>query len=372
MLCSSENILDIADSSKMKYVTSDCRPWPVSGHVVCCRDCFAVQKLIDEKYLKTCKDLYDSYEVYYQAQGQEQAVFDQQSGAALTRSARILDDIMKNIQLEKNGRILDFGCGNGTFLRVFSERFPLWQIAGAELDERNKNDIRMIKESAEFFTCDLDEIPGTFDVISLIHAFEHINTPAVLLDKIKKKLRPDGLLLIEIPDYTQNPFDLIIMDHCFHYSQKALKNLICKNGFKCVYSTINAVPKEVTSLFSFGTSLDMTGDPGSLNVLEKSFRWLNDFIEKAKDISSEKQIGIFGTSIAATWLYSNIPEKIAFFVDEDPNKVNKTFLGKPVYYPADVPGNENVYISLPYNIACRIYDRVGRYKAKFHLPPEFI
>src|SRR4051794_6100340 len=76
--------------SRLKGVTSDCKPWPRSLPVVACRACGLIQKPGTPDWLATIAQVYDAYTVYHQSSGTDQAVFDGASGDSSPRSRRLL------------------------------------------------------------------------------------------------------------------------------------------------------------------------------------------------------------------------------------------------------------------------------------------
>ena len=62
--------------------------------------------------------------------------------------------------------------------------------------------------------------------MTMIHVLEHIESPFEFLEKLKTHINYDGHLIIAVPDYITNPFDLIIADHASHFSLNTLQNLL--------------------------------------------------------------------------------------------------------------------------------------------------
>jgi hypothetical protein len=105
--------------------------------------------------------------------------------------------------------------------------------------------------------------------------------------------------------------------------------------------------------------------------LLSAIAWLKENIACASRIAGHDDLGIFGTSIAGAWLYNEMPDQIAFFVDEDPDRINKLFLGHPVYHPKNLPDKGAVFIPLPYEVASGISARMKIYGDRFFIPPPF-
>ena len=376
-VCQTENILSIEEFTSLAQVTSDCRLWKRGGKLGICRSCGFVQKIADDAFMRDCEEIYRTYAVYYQADGQEQKVFEQLRGLSQARSESILTQLLKQNTIPASGALLDVGCGNGNLLRSFSKLYPSWILSGLEFDEKNRAPIEKIENVRAFYSCDLMDIPGQFDMISMIHCLEHIVDPGHFLRKVKDKLTSQGLLLIEIPTYTLNPFDLVIADHCTHLDMNNIKNLLEQHGFEIDLASTDIVPKEMTILARKNVvsktmlSVSETALEDSRQGLLSAIAWLKENIACASRIVHHDELGIFGTSIAGAWMYNEMPDQIAFFVDEDQDRINKLFLGRPVYHPKNLPDKGAVYIPLPYVVASGIAERLKIYGDRFFIPPPF-
>lgn len=358
-------------------VTSDCKLWRSKSILCVCETCGSVQKEIDRKWQKEVKTIYADYTIYHQSSGTEQAVFDRYSGKVFTRSERVLKYVKRKIRLPVSGRYLDLGCGNGGALRSFAKLLPRWTLAGAELNDKHKNDIEIISEKTSFYTCDLKNITGIFDIITLFHVLEHIIDPAVFLAEVKAKLAKGGFLVIDVPDYRQNPFDLFVADHATHFTDNTLKWLLDGAGFETVKITADLIQKEIVLIVrkckarrkQAVVSTDHPDGIAAYYSLVQCFKWARAFLEKTKEIACMDNFGIFGTSIIATWLLGVAGKSVNFFVDEDPGRHGKTYMGRPVYHPRDIPKGSNVFLALPSVVACSVHNRLSRKGVNYYLPP---
>jgi hypothetical protein len=63
-----------------------------------------------------------------------------------------------------------------------------------------------------------------------------------------------------------------------------------------------------------------------------------------------------------------------FFVDEDPNRVGREFMGKPILHPDQVARGQDVFVALPPALAGQVSRRLHARGAPFvcHVPPPFI
>jgi len=164
----------------------------------------------------------------------------------------------ENIPELKNshGRLLDIGCGGGVFLHTFKKVFSDWDISGieptiayAELAARrlNANVLPGNYKSGMF-----DE---RFDLISINHVLEHVIDPISFLTDVKKDLKPEGLVYIEVPDISDlahlNPnHDRFMMQHLWVFSAKSFTNICHIAGYKVKTLTVKNTIRQKKNLIA--------------------------------------------------------------------------------------------------------------------------
>ena len=371
-ICGDGTLEEMADYRVLRRVTSDCRAWPAGGRLGVCRACGAVQKPADEAFLADIDAIYKSYTIYHQAAGAEQAVFEQSSGLPASRSVRLLETFRDRAGLKSTGRMLDVGCGNGATIRAFGQVAPGWTKAGTEFDGKYRAEVESIPNTEPLHIGSVEEVPGTFDVITMIHVLEHIVDPVDVLVTLRGKLTPGGLLLIEVPHHPANPFELLIADHRSHFTADSLVRALSVAGYEIVSVAENWIPKELSVVArpaAAAAIVPSAGDVASARErIAGSIEWLRRTADHLRRLGADGPLGLFGTSIAGTWLAAEAGDAVAFFVDEDPNRVGRTYLGKPVHAPADVPAGSRVFVGLPPAVAAGICGRLARPGVTF-LPP---
>ncbi|MCG2420251.1 class I SAM-dependent methyltransferase [Aequorivita sp. F47161] len=145
--------------------------------------------------------------------------------------------IFKDLQITKETRLLDVGCGNGrNFLYPLAE-VGFKNVMGCDpfLKETitYKNGLTIMKSS-------IYEIEATFDVITYHHAFEHLPDPFENLEKVNALLAPGGVCIIRIPTVSSFAWehygvDWVQLDaprHFFLHSQKSMQILADKTNFE--------------------------------------------------------------------------------------------------------------------------------------------
>lgn len=371
-ICAALSVDLVPGYDVFRRVTSDCKPWLPGGQIGVCRACGCVQKVIDRTWQLEASQIYSTYSIYHQGQGAEQAVFAQDSGLSSARSVRLVEQLQAYVQLSGTGRLLDIGCGNGALLRTFSRLAPQWSLIGTELDDKYRPVVESI-DRAEMYTCDPDQIPGSFSLITMIHLLEHIPTPRDLLLRLWNKLDDNGLLVVEVPGYAQNPFDLLIADHCTHFTTTTVTELVENAGYEAISVATDWIPKELTVIAHKCQTQQRRQraalpDDG-IEAVAGCLRWLESVVTASRKISRLGDFGVFGTSIAATWLYGELQHSISFFVDEDPHRVGRVHMGRPVFHPDEAPSGSHVFVALPPPLADVVSHRIARPGIQYHLPP---
>lgn len=362
-ICGGGTLEECADYAALRRVTSDCRPWPSGGRIGVCRACGAVQKPADDVFLAEIDEIYRSYAIYHQAAGAEQAVFEQANGLPASRSVKLLETFRRQADLDPVGRMLDVGCGNGATIRAFGEVAPGWTKTGTEFDAKYRLAVESIPGTEPLHVGPVETVPGAFDVITMIHVLEHIVDPVALLTTIQGKLAPGGLLLIEVPHHPANPFELLIADHRSHFTIAVLTRSLVAAGYEIVTATEDWIPKELSVVARVApTAVAPAADDvgGGRERIVASLAWLRRTADRLRGCGAADPVGLFGTSIAGTWLATEAGDAVAFFVDEDPNRAGRTYLGKPVRAPADVPPGSRVFVGLPPAVAAGICSRLAR------------
>ncbi len=103
------------------------------------------------------------------------------------------------------GRLLDVGCGTGTFLERARARG--WDVAGTELSRTGAAAARaagLAVAEGELWEAGFPE--GTFDVVTCWHVIEHVADPRRLVGEIARVLRPGGALVLATPNLEDRIF----------------------------------------------------------------------------------------------------------------------------------------------------------------------
>ncbi|MFH1776733.1 MAG: class I SAM-dependent methyltransferase [Candidatus Omnitrophota bacterium] len=132
-------------------------------------------------------------------------------------------------ELGSSRAVLDIGCGNGMLLEIFLQQG--WKCTGVDFSEFLKDisfspEINIIIAPFEKVSFNSKQ----FDLITLMHILEHFFDPVRCLIKIKRILKDDGYLLIEIP-LTQDYYGIY---HQSYFTRKSLYRLLKKVGMHII------------------------------------------------------------------------------------------------------------------------------------------
>ncbi|MGQ3685113.1 MAG: class I SAM-dependent methyltransferase [Candidatus Loosdrechtia sp.] len=124
-----------------------------------------------------------------------------------------------------NGRVLDVGCGQRPYKKLFNSS----QYIGLELDTFEN---RRSKKADYFYDGKVFPFQDNeFDSVIVNEVFEHVFNPVEFLHEIYRVLKPGGSLLMTVPfvwDEHEQPHDFA------RYTSYGLRHLLEKSGFEII------------------------------------------------------------------------------------------------------------------------------------------
>ncbi|HEV2263943.1 MAG TPA: class I SAM-dependent methyltransferase [Stellaceae bacterium] len=358
-VCGSEALDVVPEYAALPRVTSDCKPWPAGGTMTACLNCGAAQKRPDAAWFNEIKRIYDGYQIYKLSGGSEQVIFDA-SGSATPRSRALVDFVVTEAKPASSGALIDIGCGNGAALVNFSRALPSWSMHGSELSDAPLDTLRALPNFGGFYKDEPRNLKGRFDIVTMIHALEHMPDPLHTLIDSAALLNPGGRLFVDIPNVETSIFDLVIADHMMHFSSAHLGYLAQRAGLKAEVLRDDILPKEITMLAGKGSGTAPLPDAKrGLALVRRHVAWLRRVLDDAHEaMENASSFGIFGTSISGMWLYGAMREQVAFFVDEDRTRIGNMFDGKPIVAPQDAPVGSTIFLPLNPDSAVNVHKRL--------------
>lgn len=134
--------------------------------------------------------------------------------------------------------ILEVGCGDGNFLKILQDMGcasfgnepskPFRELAlqkGLNVDQLFLN---------ENYT----HVKAPFDAVVSREVMEHVPSPVDFLKNIRRQLKPDGYVLIEVPNFEKALSELryydMFPDHLSYFSRESLTAAMLNSGYKNV------------------------------------------------------------------------------------------------------------------------------------------
>ena len=160
-------------------------------------------------------------------------------------------ELAKNISINKD--VLQLGLGNGVIAKALDSIVKMQIIV--EGSSKIIKDFSFIGKNTNFVESYFEDFDTTekFDLILANHVMEHVDDPVSLLHSMKKKLKPNGEMLITVPNANSihrligvemgllnNKFDLNTSDinagHQRVYDYDKLIEDVCSSGLNVTKS----------------------------------------------------------------------------------------------------------------------------------------
>lgn len=112
---------------------------------------------------------------------------------------KLTEEVIDPIQIAKDAKILDVGCGEGYWMEKMRERgytdLTGLTMASSDADAVESKGFPVLRQDFNFIELD----NGSLDFIFCRHALEHSIMPVFTLIEFNRLLKMDGLAYIEVP-----------------------------------------------------------------------------------------------------------------------------------------------------------------------------
>lgn len=276
--------------------------------------------------------------------------------------------------VEKEEKLLDIGCGDGTFLQYLKEK-GYNNIYGID---PSKESIACLKEKniqgqvGNIFEKVSPKLKNQFDIVVCTAVLEHIYDLKVALQQLDLYLAyPTGKIFIEVPaveGFQKNIFPIanyFNQEHINYFSMVSLDNLFVENGYNRIsrkeeaYKTIteNGTKEELSLCAMYQKKeekskfvVDIISGESIKNYFQIVDGKDDNSYEKIKKILTlHDKIVIWGTGSYTLQLLREIPEleeHIAYFVDNNKLKQGKKIGNQMVYSPQQLLCEDECYFIL--------------------------
>lgn len=136
------------------------------------------------------------------------------------------------------GRMLEIGCASGSFLAHMADRG--WDVSGIELSRSAAQRARRLGYSVHCGSISSAPDPAErYDLIVGWMVFEHLHHPLQELERFRRWLNDDGVLVLSVPNagsfefrwFKDAWFALQMPTHLYHYTPETIRMVLERGGF---------------------------------------------------------------------------------------------------------------------------------------------
>jgi len=236
-----------------------------------------------------------------------------------------------------DSKIIEVGCNDGSFLDLLVEN-GYRNVIGIEPTKDASS--ASIKKSHQvinnFLTSSLVDdydLANKFDIVTSRHVIEHIIDLDDFLQSCRKMLKPNGVLILELPDHGEaiKYLDFSFWEeHVNYFTYETIHNLLQKNGLT-IFATESTLFTGTAQIHYIKRSEPLELEH-SAEHLEKAERYLDNFDlfshnikNYVQEINASREIICFGGGCRLTSLINifQLQSEIKCFVDDNIHKVGK-------------------------------------------------
>ncbi|MGH8710194.1 MAG: methyltransferase domain-containing protein [Burkholderiales bacterium] len=167
------------------------------------------------------------------------------------RSGKVAVDRFQRLRpiLKPGFRVLDVGAGSGEVVYVL--RAMGYEASGFEPNEgyaRYAAEVLGLPVRQGFWQ-DVAIQPESQDMVTMFHTVEHLESPFDVMRHARQWLRPQGLLLVEVPNgeaVCQQPHTQFHRGHLYHFNLATLEMMARRVGYAVVSSSVSSDGGNIT------------------------------------------------------------------------------------------------------------------------------
>lgn len=158
-----------------------------------------------------------------------------------THTLKLKRKLIESVTGKFKGNLLDVGAGTGAFAKTMQNAG--WLVIGLEPDDGARRNA-LEKNGLNLLTPDnlYNLETASLDVITMWHVLEHVHDLHGYFDKYYSVLKPDGKLIIAVPNYTSFDAEFYnkhwaaydVPRHLYHFSPYSMDVLAEAKGFQVI------------------------------------------------------------------------------------------------------------------------------------------
>jgi len=147
-------------------------------------------------------------------------------------------------KFKKEGLVVDIGCGMGYFL--YAARQAGYNVMGVDISNHAasyiSDELKIAVKTGYIETIPFPE--HSADIVTMWHFLEHTDDPRKYIARVSRWLKPDGLLVIDVPNYTGTDaqktwhewMDWDVPYHFYHFTPGTLNLLLSQHGYDIIHT----------------------------------------------------------------------------------------------------------------------------------------
>ncbi|MGO9445254.1 MAG: class I SAM-dependent methyltransferase [Thiobacillaceae bacterium] len=190
---------------------------------------------------------------------------------------------------------LDVGCGARSWWLAGLRELGFTNLLGIDpYIERDTlmDDVNIVKKS-------IDQIDGTFSLVTFHHSFEHIADPYMALGAVKNLLAPQGVCLLRVPIVSSEAWDKYGVDwveldaprHFYLHSVKSIEEMAERAGFEVFKVVYDADEFEIYGSEQYRLGIPLMADDSYFVAPERSIFKEQDILRFRNATSELNRIG---------------------------------------------------------------------------------
>lgn len=310
----------------------------------CCNKCGLIRQEENDSYTDANLDKY--YSLTFRTPAEP---------AALAADDRRVINAKKRLKfigkLKKKGALLEVGFGDGVFLSLAAKRFKcagLDPSAGYQYihDHLEQKGIDVSAKPLEKY-----QAKKKFDIVCSFLVLEHVRDPLAFVKLQIKHLKPNGILVIEVPDIRKyeafQSESVLTFEHVYHYCIESLSFLLAGLNLEPVSYSNADVSYGFSMIAAFRLRRPKKPKPpidgfGALSMIQgfigERERYRRQMTESLHDIMTRTReknqtIAVYGTGFLFNYALDCCAldlEKVEFLLDDTREKAGKTLFEKAI------------------------------------------
>jgi len=356
----------IYTSGTQASVTSICTVLPTALKALLCGRCALVQTVHTPQI-----SLGGFWSEYHGTQAQStDPVYFKDGDKVVFRAEQEADLMEQMLGLAAGSRLLILGGVRSESARVLHERRPdLTVSAVVESPVYEERFSSFVKED----NLAVAEIPpswfGSFDAVASLYDLAHEADPLSHLSAMIELLKPDGRLLIAVPNLATNTGDMVVANHFTHFTFDSLRHLLQTSSLAEVRLDENAFKGRLVAVATKAVASRHNLEPiqaSTFDTIRRISRYWTEFGERVRAFESaqaDEPAAIYGAGFYGAFILSQLrlPNRIDSFFDGNVGLAGKRIASIPVCAPSrEGVSSPILYVGLNPDIAAAVGENLRR------------